>query len=925
MKPLKLMMSAFGPYAGEVEISFEKLGDSGIYLISGDTGSGKTTIFDAISFALYGEASGSSRDDASMFRSKYADPRTPTFVELHFLYRGQIYRVRRNPEYMRPKGRGEGMTVQKAEALLIYPDERQPVTKSREVTRAITELIGLDRRQFSQIAMIAQGDFMRLLLAKTEERGKIFRDIFHTEPFQLLQERLKADLSELKGQYEQAMQGMELQIKEIQPATDEQERERTALDRFRPEEILTFLERILETDQKECEEVEKNLEELETEMASVNAGLAKAEAMLRTVEALKETEVYLIQQEPILERSRELYAAEKAKKEEREAAAVRLAALQQQLQQYRKLERLKEEYLEKVQCVKQADQDRIKAEQLQKECQQRTEENKKKQRNFQGLQEKILQTAETLQISAQRCQLLQGLRELIQHYHKTAEQLKKQQTFYKQVQLEAGKIRQNYEQLQQIYLDAQAGILAEQLQPGIPCPVCGSCQHPHPAEHTGEVPDQQQLKQAKAAAEQAEQKSLQESAAARELIGVQQMERQTILKQAEGLQLCWDQEEIFPDSLMKTTERAEKEERQHFSFLEQQKMGLQKKREEEEELKKQLQLLEKYSLQAIQKQHDAEQRKLTVLAEQKSLNQQLQLLSQSLDYEKQEEAEAAFEACVREKQKMEQTYAEAEQNYRELHQKVTEKRAAAAEMRRNLESSELPDREKLEQQLKYLQQKKQQQEQRRYQLRMRRMKNESCRDAILRICEKSASIQEIWAWKGILAETAAGTLKGREKITLETYVQARYFERIIARANTRFMMMSSGQYELKRRQEAGNQRSQSGLELNVIDHYNGTERNVRTLSGGESFMASLSLALGLADEIQCSAGGVQLDAMFVDEGFGSLDEETLNQAMKALYGLGEGGRVVGIISHVPELKERIERKILVKKTGSSGSRIELEY
>ena len=195
-----------------------------------------------------------------------------------------------------------------------------------------------------------------------------------------------------------------------------------------------------------------------------------------------------------------------------------------------------------------------------------------------------------------------------------------------------------------------------------------------------------------------------------------------------------------------------------------------------------------------------------------------------------------------------------------------------------------------------------------------------------KIQERQAQLEEVetrWRWIKALADTAGGTLAGKEKIMLETYVQMAYFDRIIARANVRFLVMSGGQYELRRRREAENNRSQSGLELDVVDHYNGSQRSVKTLSGGESFKASLSLALGLSDEIQASAGGIRLDTMFVDEGFGSLDEESLQQAMESLAGLADGNRLVGIISHVPELKQRIEKQILVRKDRSGGSFVEV--
>ena len=198
MRPQKLTISAFGPYAGKTEIDFSRLGDRGLFLITGDTGAGKTTIFDAIAFALYGEASGNVRE-AGMFRSKYAGEEEPTFVELEFVYREKRYRIRRNPEYLRPKGRGTGYTMQKADAELAFFDGRQPVTRMREVTRAVEEVIGLDYRQFTQIAMIAQGDFQKLLLAGTQERGEIFRQIFHTGLYQEVQNRLRDAAKELRG------------------------------------------------------------------------------------------------------------------------------------------------------------------------------------------------------------------------------------------------------------------------------------------------------------------------------------------------------------------------------------------------------------------------------------------------------------------------------------------------------------------------------------------------------------------------------------------------------------------------------------------------------------------------------------------------------------------------------------------------------
>ena len=474
MRPLNLTMSAFGPYAGRTTVDFSVLGTSGLYLITGDTGAGKTTIFDAITYALYGEASGESRE-SSMLRSKYAAPETPTFVELTFLNGGKTYTVRRNPEYTRPKTRGTGTTVQKADAELTMPDGRI-ITKARDVTAAMTDIVGVDREQFARIAMIAQGEFRKLLLAQTDERKAIFRQIFHTGQYQALQNRLKEEAA--------------------------------ALDR-------------------QCGELEAGLRQA--------AGSIRCDAPETLPDAL-DTDALLAALDTLL------HADEAALRTRRDALTVRAEQLQRQIST----------------------------------CDARLEQNR------------------------------------------------------------------------------------------------------------------------------------------------------------------------------------------------------------------------------------------------------------------------------------------------------------------------------------------------------------AARTAIDTRRQQHAAVRARWQWVHALAATANGAVPGKEKIMLETYIQTAYFDRILGRANTRLLIMSGGQYELRRCARAGDNRSQTGLELEVIDHYNGTARSVKTLSGGETFAASLSLALGLSDEVQATAGGVQLEAMFVDEGFGSLDSEALQQALAALVGVSGGSRIVGIISHVAELKDRIDRQIIVTKDRSGGSRVQVQ-
>lgn len=306
MKPEKLIISAFGPYAEEIEIDFEKLGDRGLFLITGDTGAGKTTIFDAISFALYGEASGEIRE-AGMFRSKYASEQTPTFAELTFSIQEKRYRVRRNPEYLRPKGRGTGFTVQKSDAELIFFDGRPPIVKNKEVTKAVTELLGLDYRQFTQIAMIAQGDFQKLLLAGTAERSEIFRRIFHTEPCQELQNRLKYAVKERWKDYDEMRRSISQYLDGVQcgcaPEIDA-EFKTLKKEHFDGKAVrgMELLSRLLEMDKNSLFQLDKEIRGLEEEIQEQDQLLGKAEQRRRLVQELKLRETEERELAPVLEK-----------------------------------------------------------------------------------------------------------------------------------------------------------------------------------------------------------------------------------------------------------------------------------------------------------------------------------------------------------------------------------------------------------------------------------------------------------------------------------------------------------------------------------------------------------------------------------------------------------------------------------------------
>ncbi len=1431
MKPLKLTMSAFGPYAGETVIDFELLGTQGLFLITGDTGAGKTTIFDAITFALYGEASGTVRE-AGMFRSKYADEKLPTMVEFSFLVRGKCYKVTRNPEYLRPKGRGTGFTLQKADACLEYPDERPPVTKPKEVTRAVTELIGLDCRQFTQIVMIAQGDFQRLLLAGTEERGKIFRQIFHTELYQELQMKLKdraksswkeydelvrsirqymdgvaggsdsllySEFESLKksgfdGRLSRGLEILEAMIQKDEEALRRLDEEKGMMDRKAAEQER-LLEQIArqEADREElgknrgqlahaaqrqaqageilaaakeaakeskelakaiqvCEEMlqqhtllaqkqeaiaekerqlaekegeqnrekaaretleqerkagqkrledlkeageekvrltnkreklEAAIEELERQQqillqlrergtendafleneekreAALTESIRQAEERIEALRAADSRETVLAQHQKNLEERIENLSGKKAEQEvlsrtllqekerrlalkaeeqklagELEEKRLRQEQLKDAGEKERRLrrraEQLKEMQEELSRLTKRFREAALAEEEAQKARDAGKEETEEARRMFRRLQEKW----EQAQQAGQRAEkLAQEKKEALEHKERLnawmaglekllaleKEAVGKQEA-YREICKRRDSLRKSYRELEQLFLDAQAGILAERLEENRPCPVCGATHHPSPAKIPFRLPKREQLDQKHEEMLQAEKQAeglsalagqLKEQAKAKKaeltesLGGLWKPEesRETAQKNVEeallktetllerlaekqdGNRREWEQEKgletllfrqkeaveqlagelqekesalaaartllqerkeqlltaVFsvtgeegreaPDAteaaqkavelldirqketetLWKTAEKGVRESEktaetmeqlrnrldekkkegealaEHSSslagrlemlqaqigaeleaaerlrtgeaqaektalgtyswaeepkqgaeralqWLEEQKNEIVKQREEaaarirerqsrleekqrqedllkrcrqnirealaaqkvfknrREETREQMRRLfdredmpwqdrfpgngrfsEEALSEAAEKAQDClkealEQVREKVLeneeklrvkrtlekriplqeetaarlaeafrqcelaaarirAEKEALEKQKEELLLRLKGESREELLCRLEEKRDRKARLEQALSEAEDSYNSCREQAGRLQAAVQVLEKRLEGAEKLSLDQVKEEKEKCARQQQENDEKRRECYRALEGNRQIHASVKDRQQELLRVEQEYTRIRALSDTANGTLNGKQKVELETYIQMTYFERILRRANLRLLTMSSGQYELKRREDDGNLKGKAGLELNVIDHYNGSERSVKTLSGGESFQASLSLALGLSDEIQAVAGGIQLDAMFVDEGFGSLDEEALNQAMKALLGLTEGRRLVGIISHVSELKERIDKKIVVTKTRSgngAGSSVKIE-
>ncbi len=907
MKPLKLTMSAFGPYAGEVKVDFEQLGERGLYLITGDTGAGKTTIFDGIAFALYGEASGNNRE-SDMFRSKYAKEETPTFVELEFQYRNEVYRVRRNPEYLRPAKKGKGLTTEKADAQLEYPDGKI-ITKSKEVTKAVVELIGLDRGQFTQIAMIAQGDFLKLLFAKTEDRSKIFREIFHTKEYQILQERLKTMSGTLRIEYEQLTKSIQQYKTEIH--SDDERKDNTV------EETLQFLACLIEDEKKTILECDYNLECLEEQIAGIQKAIGKAENQKRAEQELvriNEELAVWISRMPEIE---EVLKAEEKRQPEREKLALDIAGSEEKLSLYEEADHILEQ--------------KTKAEAQTSALKKEREDLKEKKENGTGKLQKIKELLVQYQDLDARCVRLEqeeqkvkeekakvrNFQKVLVEYRELAKRLKNAQEDYQKGNAESIRIRKIFEQMEQNFLDGQAGILAEHLEEGAPCPVCGATHHPNPAKIQESTCTEEELKRIK----EKNQKLSDQVFLLSEKAGKTKGQLEEKKKQLE--ETCKELFGEIPQSISSSLEeRVQCLHIQESTINEQRKranQAIQQKKILEEQNEKGESYLKKWDemLEEKERRYHEMERECAILTE------RYEKAISVLSYTSKKDALQALEKKKDQKNALDLAYRSAEEQYRTTKETIQSKTAKIQTLQEQLDGfQDSKYAELLEQQQSCMQKKreillKKEKTVTDYQM------NKRVENAIQGQFEKLQNVEEQWKMVKTLSNTANGNVSGKEKIMLETYIQMSHFNRIIARANTRFMMMSGGQYELKRRETAENLRSQSGLELDVIDHYNGSIRSVRTLSGGESFQASLALALGLSDEIQSEAGGIQLDAMFIDEGFGSLDEETLDQAVKALLNLADGNRLVGIISHVAELKERIEKQIIVTKQKSDGSTVKL--
>lgn len=922
MRPIKLTISAFGPYAGRQELHMDMLGENGLYLITGDTGAGKTTIFDAIMFALYGEASGESRE-VSMLRSKYADKTTPTYVELEFLYQGKVYRIRRNPEYERPKDRGEGFTTQKAEAELIFPDGRSPITKYKEVTNAVIELIGLDRSQFTQIAMIAQGDFLKLLFAKTEERSKIFREIFGTKMYLAFQLSVKDEAGRLRQKYDDANKSILQYVEGIR--WKEEDARSLALSKLKKskhissiEEVLALIEDVTMQSKVKLDAVQQKLDSMETENDSLTKQLGQAEASNK---ALQKAEEEMKQAANVLEENTvkilglsDTYEAAKARTTERDDLALQIETSKQRMKEYDDLTHLHHTKADAKRIMQEIS---ITIEQHKQEAQKIHDKIEEDRNLLLQLSNAAVDKAEIEQEQKQYMMQREELEELLslhQQYIMSTAKLKHMQEMYEEAAGMYECKKQEYDRAEKAFYDAQAGILASHLKDGEKCPVCGATQHPAPAKLIAGAISKEELEQFKIKLELAEIKRTEQSGAAALAKGKSEASEQALKKKAKKLL------GVYECSVIKQqTEEKLSEVNNTLNQIEEKLAKLDMQCQQRQRIEEELPVSEKKQQEMTVFIREKETQLFQMKGEMAVLEVQIAQLTESLPYPEKDEAKKAIELLQMKKELIEAEQEKARKDYEACEKSIADSKAAITVLQKQIADLRFIDVTPLQEKQMLLSIQKNEVMTERNELHVQYKNNEGIYQSVAKHSEELQKLEQHYKWMKALSDTVNGRIAGKDKLMFETYIQMTYFERIIARANIRFMQMTQGQYELKRRKAAENQQSQSGLELDVIDHYNGSERSVKTLSGGEAFKASLSLALGLADEIRSYAGGIQLDTMFIDEGFGSLDEESLTQAINTLCGLTEGNRLIGIISHVAELKNRIEHQIVVSKEKTGGS------
>ena len=929
MRPIKLVLSAFGPYASKIELDLSKLGENGVYLITGDTGAGKTTIFDAITFALFGKPSGDIRDVKTL-RSEYAKEEIETYVELDFVYHDEEYHIYRRPEYTYSHVQKNGEVKQRSkatDAYLIMPNGDR-IVKPTEVTKQVEQLLGMKRDQFRQIAMIAQGSFLEILNADTKERGKLFEKVFMTSKYSILMDRLNQMAKESYLALNDAKLRLQQIISDVRVPENLQEQYVQTLETFAMDDIqpvYDLLDEIIANSKESIEKLRKQKEEIQNQLQKSRKEETEKTKQLQDLLSLEK----LLKEKLVKEEKANLYA--ERVKNDGEKYHIQIDALKKEQAQ---IEHELPEYASLTKLSTKLAEIRKQVSIISKELE--TKINFKKQVDEDiAFKQKEVNTLTDSELSLNKIILKEEEIEkkisafhhasMIQSNYQNAVNTLKEKTQLLQESTDRKVILQKqYDDAQISYFANQAGLLALRLTKGEPCPVCGSLEHPRPASHSNKLVTEEEINQYKKKVDQAEKEYQMTSKACADAslkMNALQNELELVLKSVTEETVSFEDVQVFIDEHTVQLQKEQKEISTRIKQLQQQSKHYQ-------ELQKMIPQLQQ-KLTAISEevsQNQIAQTKLSVEYEQ--LQKQVQEITAKLKYTSETEAKNRIAMITKQILEYQQQINRLESESKLAMDELVYVSAQIDMLKGKVSSSigEIPNQQN---ELKILQTEIEnlqvQQEEILKCIHNTKMYESDAQDTKKKIASESDAYQiKLSRYHSLkeLADVAMGNGRSsKEKITLQEYVQIAYLDRMIHKANERYLSMSNQQYQLVRSAGTKDKRSHEALDLDVIDFSNGSIRPVSSLSGGESFIASLALALGMSDEIQSQAGGIQIDTMFIDEGFGTLDQDSLNNAIQTLTNLSGENRLVGIISHVKELKERIHKGIIVTKDlhGSHGS------
>ncbi len=1025
MRPIQLIMQAFGPYSQREEIDFSALGDSRLFLITGPTGSGKTTIFDGICYALYGETSGNIRAPEQL-RSHLATPEQRTEVQLKFKVKNKVYHIHRIPRQEKMKARGQGVTEQKPEATLVEDDggERKVITGITNVNERIEEIIGLRAEQFRQIMMIPQGDFQKLLVADSQEREKVLRQLFDTEIYRKFQAHLEEKSKQLYEEIKEIKKEKEFEVKSIlwddnsemqqqketnlidflvevqQRVAQEEQRVKACEQELKDQQrhiegifqqketakkinhqwdlLVKLEEEILQLEQK-ADDIDKIKETIEIgkraqQVTPMETNWLEKQVQIKELESqykqCVENEEEQKKQYELRDKELKIIATEEAQREEEKNQLRQLQEYSQRIEGYQQVKDLLVNLqMEQKQINKEK-------ERLEDICEKEEEviiELKQEEEKGEKIKIQSLETREKCGCFQREIEKYEQVRQWMEEKEEKECNLRKLEEDFHKAEATMAQAKREYQQQQMEFFAYQAGYLARELKENMPCPVCGGTDHPHKAELPKSIVTKEALEQGEKNYGEKREKW-------------QRLDEQC---QSESKQL-----EVLVEKIRKGSDIiCYTDLKKKIEVLQQQKDKLEHQYEEEEkwairceEIKEKRRKKEESKKENVEKRKEKEKQWIAInqrCVEEKArleqiesalpidyrnkneLKMKMEQLQQKIEAEKERKSQCtqqyntAKEAytvwktkCIESKKQWEAEDANEKKMYEKLQEEIKKHKFKSIDAFRHgkIKVEELEKQEKilteygekrlqLQSQKHYLQKETEGTQkididsmEKRYQGELERRKHlEKERSTLEHRCNHNKNVlgkihkltleqekkEEVYCVLGDVAYVSKG--QNQQCISFERYVLAAFLEDVLTAANARLKGMTSGRYQLYRSEDVERKNKQSGLELQVLDQYTGQMRHVKTLSGGESFKTSLAMALALSDVVQSYSGGVWLDTMFIDEGFGTLDQESLDQAINALIDLQKNGRLIGIISHVQELKERIEHRLEIKMS-KAGSR-----